>query len=64
MTTEDVQKLVLRLRMMTSRNPDGRGVYLGDGMPYHPRVDIRSQDLADLLEELLELRKSRGVGRD
>jgi hypothetical protein len=55
MKSEDVQKMILRLRNMQTRSPDGLGSYLGDGMPHQPRVDIRSEVLASLLEELLSL---------
>jgi hypothetical protein len=54
-TTDELQALAKRLREM--RGPaDGRGAFLGDGMPRMPRVDIRAGDLADVIDELLALR--------
>ena len=56
MNSEEVRKMVTRLRKMQTKAPDGLGAYLGDGMPHTPNTPIRSQVLADLLEELLVLR--------
>lgn len=60
MKAEEIRKIVRLLRRMKTRTPDGLGAYLGDGMPHQPRVDIRSQDLVSLLEELLFLRNTQG----
>ena len=46
--------MIADLQKMNSRQPDGRGDYLGNGMPHV--TPLRALDLADLLEEVLALR--------
>jgi hypothetical protein len=57
MDSNKVRIMINRLHKMQTKTPDGLGAYLGDGMPHTPDVPIRSQSLANLLEELLQLRR-------
>ena len=49
---EQLGAMVITLRGMTNRQPDGLGSYLGNG---HGKT-VRAVDLADALEELLTRR--------
>lgn len=56
-TNDELVAMAARLRKM--RGPaDGRGAFLGDGLPAAPDTKIRSNDLADALEELLRFRRA------
>lgn len=37
---------------------DGRGAYLGDGMPFRENTPVRAFDLADIIDELLAARQA------
>lgn len=49
---DQARKLVGTLRAMKGPN-DGKGAYLGDGIPRTGAVPIRSIEIADLLDGLL-----------
>jgi hypothetical protein len=58
---EQIAKVVRRLERMNPdfhALPDGRGIFLGNGIPYSRDEAIRSRDLVALLNELLEHRSA------
>ena len=53
MTNEELKVAVDNLKAMKNRAKDGRGAYLGNGMP---GLEVRAFDMADALTELLAWR--------
>lgn len=43
---------------------DGKGIYLGDGMPHKQGIPIRSNVLLQLLEELKQRRADDSLGQE
>lgn len=47
-----VRNRLLRMQSVAHAPRDGRGIYLGDGLPYAPNEEIRSQDLIDMIDQI------------
>ena len=62
MSDEDLAELIQLLKSMEPKDKaplDGRGVYLGTGIPNKFKVQLRSNDLVELLQELQVRRDDR-----
>lgn len=58
MTDLDISLMAESLEAMKGPN-DGKGAYLGDGIPRKNSVPLRSIEIAQLLRELLEYCKDK-----
>lgn len=59
LTNDEIEGMRARLHCMRPRpgsSSDGKGKYLGDGLPHTAGIDLRTVPLADALKELLAWR--------
>lgn len=55
-SNQNIQNMITRLKEM--KGPaDGKGAFLGNGRPSSVAVELRSIEIAQLLEELIRLRQ-------